>query len=97
MSQESDTRDGASKRRIYTVYDGQLLLGTVIANEATKTTLAWDAERRFVGRFENFKLAAAAISKAHQAKASAAEARRRLSEPARFVSVLPDSFRGRSR
>jgi len=95
--QEIHRHSGVGKRRKCTVCDGRELLGTLIANETTKSTLASNAERAFLGGFRDFKLAADAISEAHRAKASAAEARRRLAEPARFVSGLPDSFRGRPR
>jgi hypothetical protein len=60
----AENRAGASTRRPYAVYDGQQLLGRLILNEATKQALAWNASRQFLGRFDGYKAAARAISRA---------------------------------
>jgi hypothetical protein len=49
-----------STRRRFSVYDGQVWLGDFIWNEATAEALAWNASRRFVGRFGSFQAAARA-------------------------------------
>jgi hypothetical protein len=93
---------GGSKRRSYAVYDGQRLLGTFIVNERTGVALAWDSERRFVGRFAGYQAAARGIGSTQSIakpgtdakNAAATEARRRLLEPVGFASGLPDAFRG---
>jgi hypothetical protein len=85
------------KRRRYEVYNGQEMLGSFVLNERTGVALAWDSERRFIGRSAGFKEAAAAISRAYRSKASAAEARQRLSEPVPFASGLSARFLGHQR
>src|SRR5215470_14959420 len=60
----AEDRAGASARRLYAVYDGQQLLGHFILNEATKQVLAWNASRQFLGRFDGYKAASRAISRA---------------------------------
>jgi hypothetical protein len=80
-------------RRAYTVYDGRLWLGTLVWNERTRLALAWNASRRFVGRFGSIKDAARAIGQAAGAERRAAEARRRLGDPhPPFVTGLPSHF-----
>jgi hypothetical protein len=91
-----------SKRRLYAVYDGQSLLGTFILNERSGLALAWDSDRRFIGRFVGYLAAARGVGSIQSTaklgvdarKAAATEARRQLLEPAEFASGLPDSFRG---
>jgi hypothetical protein len=87
-------------RRVQSVYDGQRLLGTLIANEKSGLILAWDAQRRFLGRFPGSQEAARAISEASRVaearKAATAEALERLNKPVvGFVSGLPAHFLGR--
>jgi hypothetical protein len=88
--------DDFRSRRRYDVYDGRDLLGVFVLNERTGDALAWNSERRFIGRFAGFKAAGRGISLAAtetgSKKASAAEARRRLLEPARFASGLPSAW-----
>src|SRR5579864_6830105 len=84
--QPVENRAGAvTKRRRYAAYDGQRLLGTFILNERTGIALAWDSERRFIGRFTGYEEAARGIGgtqsiarpNAEARKAAVAEARRR--------------------
>jgi hypothetical protein len=53
-----------STRRAYAVYDGRMRLGTFIWNERTQQAIAWDALRKFVGRFGSYSAAARAIGQA---------------------------------
>ena len=89
------------KRRERTVYDGQRFLGTFIANEKSGLVLAWDPQRRFLGRFHCPLEAARAIGNAARAakarKVATAEALERLNKPAEFVTGLPDHFLQRRR
>src|SRR5579863_9433067 len=83
----------AGSRRLYTVYDGRAWLGTFIWNDATRQALAWNASRRFVGRFESYLAAARAIGAAAATENRAAEARRRLANPRPpFATGLPEHF-----
>jgi hypothetical protein len=85
------TENYAGARRAYAVYDGRTWLGALIWNETTQQALAWDASRRFVGRFSSIKAAADTITKA--AELHVAEARRRLADlNAPFVTGLPEHF-----
>jgi hypothetical protein len=86
---------GISFRRKLFVYSGRQLLGVFVLNERTGVALAWDHERHFIGRFAGFKAAASAIGRTHQTRASKAEARRKLLEPARFASGLPAAWEHR--
>lgn len=90
-----------SKRREQTVYDGQRVLGTLIANEKSGLVLAWDPQRRFLGRFLDPRGAANAISEtartAEARKVATAEALEKLNGPVGFVSGLPAHFLGRGR
>jgi hypothetical protein len=93
-----ENRADASTRRDYSVYDGRVLLGTFVWNERTQQALAWNAARRFVGRFGSFKAAARAIGRAAITERQAAEARRRLADPhPPFATGLPEHFLGRGR
>jgi hypothetical protein len=84
---------GGTKRRERTLYDGQQLLGTFVENERSGFVLAWDAQRKLLGRFRDAKAAANAISEAVWAaearKAATQEALDRLNGPAEFKSGLP--------
>jgi len=87
----------SSKRRERCVYDGQRLLGTVVENERSGLVLAWDSRRRFIGRFNDPREAAHAISKAartaEERKTATAEALERLNRPdVEFASGLPEHF-----
>jgi len=85
-------------RRAYAVYDGRERLGRFIFNERTQQALAWDASRRFIGRFGSFKAAARAIGAAAVTERHAADARRRLNDPSPpFVTGLPEHFLRRGR
>src|SRR5215468_9376866 len=77
----AENRGGASTRRPYAVYAGQQLLGRFILNEATKQALAWNASRKFLGRFDGYKAASMAISRAAVTERQRAEALRRLHDP----------------
>jgi hypothetical protein len=67
--QPVENRAGAvSKRRRYAAYDGQRLLGTFILNERTGIALAWDSERRFIGRFTGYQEAARGIVAPNQSQ-----------------------------
>jgi hypothetical protein len=80
-------------RCAYSVYDGRVWLGTFIWNERTQQALAWNASRRFVGRFGSYKAAARTIGRAAIAERQAADARRRLNDPKPpFVTGLPSHF-----
>src|SRR5262249_36090248 len=59
-----ENRAGASTRGSYAVYDGQRLLGHFIFNKATHQALAWNVSRQFLGRFDSYKAASRAISRA---------------------------------
>jgi hypothetical protein len=87
-----------SKRRVQCVYFGQRLLGTFVENERSGLVLAWDLQRRFLGRFRETKEAANAISEAARTaevrKAATAQALERLNGPVGFVSGLPSHFLG---
>jgi hypothetical protein len=83
----------AGARRTYTVYNGRVWLGTFVWNERTQQALAWNASRRFVGRFGSYKAAARAIGRAAITERQAAEARQRLDDPhPPFVTGLPEHF-----
>jgi hypothetical protein len=75
------------------VYYGQKLLGTFIDDEKSGVVLAWNAERKLLGRFRNEKEAADVISAAVRAgdewKAARQEALDRLNGPVEFKSGLP--------
>jgi hypothetical protein len=75
---ESAENDASTGRRERCVYDGQRLLGTFVENERSGLVLAWDAERKPLGRFGDARAAADAISDAARAvegrKAASAEA-----------------------
>jgi hypothetical protein len=84
-------------RREQSVYDGQRLLGTLIANEKSGLILAWDAQRRFLGRFRDPQEAASAISEAARIaearQAATGQALERLNRPVvEFASGLPEHF-----
>src|SRR5216684_4801961 len=82
-----------SARREYAVSVGQRLLGSFIFNEATKQALAWNARRKFIGRFVGYQAAARAISRAAITERQAEDARRRLNDPnPPFVTGLPSHF-----
>jgi hypothetical protein len=82
-----------SARREYVVYDGQRLLGIFIFNDVTRQALAWNARRKFIGRFVGYQAAARAISQAAVTELQAAEARRPLDDPnPPFVTGLPSHF-----
>lgn len=82
-----------STRQRFSVYDGRLWLGDFIWNEATCEALAWNASRRFVGRFGSFQTAARAIGQTAITARRVAEARRRLDDPRpAFQSGLPEHF-----
>jgi hypothetical protein len=89
-----------SGRREQSVYDGQRLLGILISNEKSRFILAWDAQRRFLGRFQTQREAANAISAAARAaevrNAATAEAFEYLNRPTvEFVTGMPAHFLGR--
>jgi hypothetical protein len=89
-----------SKRRERSVYDGQRLLGILVDNEKSGFVLAWDVQRRFLGRFQTQREAANAISEAARAaegrKAATAEALEYVNRPnVEFVSGMPAYFLGR--
>jgi hypothetical protein len=89
----AENRAGASARRPYAVYDGQQLLGHFILNEATKQALAWNASRQFLGRFDGYKAASRAISRAAVTERQRTEAFRRLHDPhPPFASGLSEHF-----
>lgn len=82
-----------SARRMYAVYDGRMMLGTFILNERTQQACAWNAARRFIGRFGSFQAAALAIGRAAVTERQMAKARRRLNDPnPPFQSGLPSHF-----
>ncbi len=86
----------ASRREPLAVYDGQRLLGTFIDDEKSGVVLAWNAERKLLGRFGDAEEAADAISDAAQAtdarKSATREALERLAQPVGFASGLPSHF-----
>ena len=91
-----------SKREPLAVYDGQHLLGTFIEDEKSGGVLAWNADRKLLGRFGNAKAAAHAISEAGQAvedgEAATREALEWLNRPEpEFASGLPDELGGAGR
>jgi hypothetical protein len=86
-----------SKRREQSVYFGQQLLGTFIENERSGLFLAWDSQRRFLGRFQAQREAANAISEAARAaearRAAAAEALEYVNRATvEFASGMPEHF-----
>jgi hypothetical protein len=88
-----------SKRRERSVYDGQRLLGILVDNEKSRFVLAWDVQRRLLGRFQTQREAANAISEAARAaearKAATAEALEYLNRPTvEFASGMPAHFLG---
>jgi hypothetical protein len=86
---------GGSRRRSFAVYDGRRLLGVLILNEATDHALAWNASRRFLGRFEGHRAAARAIGQAAEIERRSLGARRRLDDPhPPFATGLPEHFLG---
>jgi hypothetical protein len=94
LHRPAETQAGA--RRTYTVYNGRVLLGTFVWNERTQEALAWNASRRFVGRFGSYQAAAQAIGRAAVTAPQTAEARRRLDDPhPPFVTGLSEQFLGR--
>jgi hypothetical protein len=87
-----------SQREPLSVYDGQRLLGTCLEDEKSGLVLAWDAERRLIGRFGNVRAAADAISKAalavEEREAQTAKALDWLNRPiVEFASGMPEHFR----
>jgi hypothetical protein len=92
----------ASRRDPLAVYDGQTLLGTFIDDEKSGVVLAWNVERKLLGRFCDSKAAADAISDAARVaetkKAATAEALERLNRPEpEFATGLPDDLVGGGR
>jgi hypothetical protein len=81
----------------YFVYDGRNCIGHFIMDNEAGEAIAFGDDGTSLGKFPGFKAAAQAISCAYRLKTSAAEARRRLSEPAPFVSGLPEAFGWRPR
>jgi hypothetical protein len=80
----------------YFVYDGRNCIGRFIMDDEAEAN-AFADDGTSLGKFPGFKAAAQAISSAYRLKTSTAEARRRLSEPAQFVSGLPEAFGWRPR
>jgi hypothetical protein len=73
------------KREPLAVYDGQLLIGTFVEDETSGLVLAWDVDRKLLGRFSDAKAAANAISEVALAagaqKAATQEALERINRP----------------
>jgi hypothetical protein len=99
---ENSASAGSKRRDPLAVYDGQRLLGTLIENEKIGLVLAWDAERKLLGRFCNAKAAADSIS----ASVQAADARKAATQDAleqinraevEFASGLPADLVGGGR
>jgi hypothetical protein len=93
---------GNSRGEPLAVYDGQRLLGTFIEDEKLGVVLAWNAERKLLGRFGDAKAAANAISEVARAvegrKAASAEVLEWLNRPGpEFASGLPDDLVGGGR
>jgi hypothetical protein len=87
---------GGTTRRSCAVYDGRDRIGVFVWNEATREALAWNAARRFIGRFGSFRAAAQAIGCTAATERQSAEARRRLADPhPPFASGLSQRFMGR--
>jgi hypothetical protein len=66
------SKDRSAARRMLAIYDGQTCLGTVVWSESTHRALAWNASRRFIGRFNAVKAAARAIGGAGDLERKAA-------------------------
>jgi hypothetical protein len=86
-----------TNRRERCVYFGQQFLGTFVENERSGLVLAWDTQRRFLGRFREPREAAHAISEAARAaearKAATAKALEWVNRPVvDFVSGMPAHF-----
>jgi hypothetical protein len=89
----AENRARASTRRSYAVYDGQQMLGRIVLNEATNQSWAWNAARQFLGRFDSYKAASRAISRAAVTEWQRVEARQRLDDPhPPFATGLPEHF-----
>ena len=67
---ESAKSNAGTKRRERCVYFGQQLLGTFVENERSGLVLAWNPQRRFLGRFLDSGEAARAIGEAARATES---------------------------
>jgi hypothetical protein len=86
-------RADSGTRGAFTVYDGQVLLGKFVWNKSSQQALAWDAARRFIGRFNSFRAAARAISQTTRAAEHMADARHHLDDPnPPYVTGLPEHF-----
>jgi hypothetical protein len=96
-----------SLRHEYFVYDGRNCIGRFTLDDDTGEAKAFDANGKTIGKFHGFKAGGAAVYAASRGisgarstaepgvdarKAAGAEARRRLVEPAAFVSGLPAGF-----
>jgi hypothetical protein len=98
-SRKRNSAPVASQRDPLAVYDGQRLLGMFLDDEKSGDVLAWDAERKLLGRFGSSKAAANAISETAIAvdrrKAATREALERLNRPdVDFASGLPADLVG---
>jgi hypothetical protein len=89
---------------------GQRCIGRFTLDDATGEAKAFDANGKTIGKFHGFKAGRIAVYAASRGisaarstvkpivdarKSAGAEARRRLEEPAAFVSGLPAGFLGR--